>query len=493
MGPIKSLVAPSADSPYPIQVKKRIIKELASLKLAVITIVALAAITAWGTIVESQYDAQAAAKIVYHSVWMYGVLGFLCINLTAVMIDRWPWQRKHTGFVLAHIGIITLIGGSVVTRYYGIDGSLAFGIGEENKFVTVEATDLTVYSSMDGSEYRKVYDRPVDFFSHRPSAERPVEIPMAEGRLAVIDYMPYALREAKIVASTATSDGAAVRFQLQNANVNMTDWIMQPAEGREATRNLGPAQVILSKEDIKPLGQNAIVLTPQADGETLNYAIYSRREELGVKRGVAKAGDVIETGWMGMVLRVLKFMPRAKEEVLFHPEDRPSPLTLQAIKVRFQKGEGGAVQEHWAALNSLLKIFTEKTVYIVTFANRRLDLGAMMNDPAFSLRLLKFEVGRYQGTLRASSYQSLVDVPGQGPVLISMNEPLKFRGFTFYQASFNEDEAGRPVASILSVNRDPGRWIKYLGSLLIVFGTIHMFYFKKQAAKKLSAAAKVAA
>jgi cytochrome c biogenesis protein ResB len=59
-----------------------------------------------------------------------------------------------------------------------------------------------------------------------------------------------------------------------------------------------------------------------------------------------------------------------------------------------------------------------------------------------------------------------------------MNEPLKHNGFTFYQASFQENQTGEATTSILSVNKDPGRWIKYLGSFLIVLGTIVMFYFK---------------
>lgn len=63
-----------------------------------------------------------------------------------------------------------------------------------------------------------------------------------------------------------------------------------------------------------------------------------------------------------------------------------------------------------------------------------------------------------------------------------MNEPLKHAGFTFYQASFQDDEnTGKPIASILSVNQDPGRWWKYMGSLVMTIGTILLFYFRKRA------------
>ena len=88
-------------------------------------------------------------------------------------------------------------------------------------------------------------------------------------------------------------------------------------------------------------------------------------------------------------------------------------------------------------------------------------------------------MGRYQGTMRAASYASDVQIPNVLEAHISMNNPLKHGGYTFYQASFQENDMGQATTSILSVNYDPGRWIKYLGSLLIVLGSILMFYFKQ--------------
>ncbi len=479
----------------------QLVKFFASLKLAVVVILGLAGVTAWGTIVEAMYgEAQAAQKIVYHSVWMYGLLGLLCLSLTAVMIDRWPWQKKHMGFVFAHIGIITLIAGSVLTRYWGVDGSLSIEIGDANRYVLVTETDFTVYTSLNGDEYRKIFDREVDFFSHPPTPAKPFEVSLPDAKLEVVDYLPYALREQKVVASSGQSDGAAVRFQLQNANFNMTEWLLQGVRGKEAIKDLGPARIIIADGEVSVVGQNAVILRPLPDGESLEYLLVSRKDSNSDKnkakikvhsevarKGIVKAGDVIATPWMGMVMRVLKFIPHAKEETLFHGQDSFTEMTTQAIKIRFNG------QEQWTSMNSLLKLFAETTGYIVTFANRRLDLAQAIGKPDFAIRLNKFEVGRYQGTVRAASYQSLVTVPGVGETTISMNEPLNYGGFTFYQASFSSDDQGRPVVSVLSVNKDPGRWVKYLGSLLIVLGTIHLFYFKKRVAPKKTIATEVAA
>jgi hypothetical protein len=85
---------------------------------------------------------------------------------------------------------------------------------------------------------------------------------------------------------------------------------------------------------------------------------------------------------------------------------------------------------------------------------------------------------------RAASYASQVAVPGlTESATISMNEPLKHMGFTVYQASFQDGPDGKPVASIFSVNHDPGRWLKYLGCLIISLGTILLFYMKRKTAR----------
>jgi cytochrome c biogenesis protein ResB len=81
----------------------------------------------------------------------------------------------------------------------------------------------------------------------------------------------------------------------------------------------------------------------------------------------------------------------------------------------------------------------------------------------------------------------VLDSVGQKEAIISMNEPLEMKGYTIYQASY-EDADPRPVTSIFSVNRDPGRPWKYLGSALIVLGSVLLFaakYRRKKSTEKL--------
>ena len=58
-----------------------------------------------------------------------------------------------------------------------------------------------------------------------------------------------------------------------------------------------------------------------------------------------------------------------------------------------------------------------------------------------------------------------------------MNEPLVHGRFRLYQSSFEEPAHGRQ-ASVLTVAGDPGRGLKYAGSLMICAGIFVMFYLR---------------
>lgn len=206
-----------------------------------------------------------------------------------------------------------------------------------------------------------------------------------------------------------------------------------------------------------------------AKNETeLSYELYRKEEMKSFKSGTVKIGDMITTGWMGLELRLLDYLPQATEEWDATEVGYPTPLTSPALLIQF----GDRTQ--WSLLNDVVKLFGESEAYLISFQNRRIDLG-------FPVYLKKFEMTHYEGTQKAKTYSSqveIVPVDGTAPVagLIEMNEPMKFAGYTFYQASFNLDEkTGEPTASVLSVNLDPGRWIKYLGSLILTIGIVWLF------------------
>ena len=91
----------------------------------------------------------------------------------------------------------------------------------------------------------------------------------------------------------------------------------------------------------------------------------------------------------------------------------------------------------------------------------------------FSLSLQKFNQEFHGGTDMAKAYQSLLTVTdgdASWPVLIEMNEPFRYRGYTFYQSSF--DVSSDKPYTILAVVENKGRLFPYIATLVIAFGLI---------------------
>ena len=135
----------------------------------------------------------------------------------------------------------------------------------------------------------------------------------------------------------------------------------------------------------------------------------------------------------------------------------------------------------------------------VTHAGRTYTLGlrfARAYKP-FTLTLLKFSHDRYSGTEIPKNFSSRIrlntpDGRDDREVLIYMNNPLRYSGFTFYQASF---EPGNDKVTILQVVRNPSWLIPYLACSVMTLGLtwqfcIHLFAFigKRRAARQLQTA-----
>ena len=443
-----------------------------SFQLGIPIMAALAILVAWGTIVESQYDATAAKKLVYESWYMWITMTLLVYNLTIVVIDRWPWQWRHYPFILVHAGMVTLIAGGYITQKFGLDGQMVVPIGSKNSMASIPVTDIVVYATFDGDRYTKIVDREVDFFLNPPTPDRPMVLEMGLDKVTINDYVKYAVLDNKVRKSEDSGAGASIRFQLMNANVKQVEQITQPKKDRPATFNLGPARIILGPvpENVAPA--NEIYIIP-ADAETVAYTIMHNESAKPYKTGKMKIGEVVATGWMGLEFRLLDYLPKATQEYDVIKKERPTELTTSAVQIEHRD------IKRWVALNDLVKLFGDNSAFLFSYQNRRIPLG-------FDLHLNDFEITRYKGTMKAMEYASKVEAvrdDDRSQTVISMNEPMKYMGYTIYQASFQEDPNTRqPTASVFSINRDPGRATKYFGSLIMSIGIVWLFYQRRKKA-----------
>ncbi len=91
----------------------------------------------------------------------------------------------------------------------------------------------------------------------------------------------------------------------------------------------------------------------------------------------------------------------------------------------------------------------------------------------FEIELIDFEKKLYPGTDMPKSYKSKVilrENNSEWRSIIQMNEPLRYRGYTFYQSSFIED--GEQEATILAVVKNAGRMFPYIASIVMCIGLL---------------------
>ncbi len=94
----------------------------------------------------------------------------------------------------------------------------------------------------------------------------------------------------------------------------------------------------------------------------------------------------------------------------------------------------------------------------------------------YALTLKKFSHDVYAGTDIPKNFSSLVQIsnPSKGEardVLIYMNQPLRYEGRTFYQASFGKGD----TLSILQVVENPGWLLPYISCVLVTVGLLVHF------------------
>src|SRR5438046_8252179 len=102
----------------------RVFKFFASLKLAVVLLAVLIVAAIAGTIWESSFDAKVARAYVYRAPWFNLWLVLLATNLTVSALSRWPWPTHHAAFLITHLCITTLLTGSLIGRFLGIEWTI---------------------------------------------------------------------------------------------------------------------------------------------------------------------------------------------------------------------------------------------------------------------------------------------------------------------------------------------------------------------------------
>jgi len=318
-------------------------------------------------------------------------------------------------------------------------------------------------------------------------------IPGGMYRVKVDKYLPYAVVENnELVNRSDEAVNPAVQLHVADANgvqekhtlfANFPDFATR--HKTEAPQEPFPIRLTMvstvgdesQNRMAKARGELRFAQSP--DDKTLLYQVRGSSGQVNTQ-GQVKVGEEVATGWMDLRFKVTEWYPAAVDrEVPRYVESIQGggmENFLTAVKVHLESPRKPAAtgdDSSWLIEGSTKGYSVGDKKLMVRYGKERLTLP-------FRIFLQKFTIGNDPGTNKAATYQSDVIVrdPANGvekKALISMNEPLKYGGYTFYQASYQLQDNGPPIC-VFSVNYDPGRILKYLGSIVMVLGTILMFY-----------------
>jgi hypothetical protein len=225
---------------------------------------------------------------------------------------------------------------------------------------------------------------------------------------------------------------------------------------------------------LKPAG--AIELLQTSDGKLHCRAIAGGQY---TAVGEVKAGHRIELP-SKFTFDITRYQPHAQRKATFKPAEttvaqKVKPEAAAEIEVT----AAGVTQTLWLTRNHPSLGMGSMTT---PDGELRLRLGYAEQLIGFGLKLVDFRREMNPGKSGNAAFSSVVRVVDETLGLdeqreVSMNEPLTHNHLTFYQSGFDDAGHGKE-ASTFSVAHDPGRTMKYAGSLMICAGIAIMFYMR---------------
>lgn len=119
--------------------KTKLIQRLMDLRVAVVCLLLLMVLTAWGTIYQKGYGLWAAQERFFYSWVVDGSIPFpggrlllwvLFVNLLTATVFRLIYRWRNAGLILIHWGLLVLLVGSFVTYHHAIESNVPLLEGE---------------------------------------------------------------------------------------------------------------------------------------------------------------------------------------------------------------------------------------------------------------------------------------------------------------------------------------------------------------------------
>ncbi len=422
------------------------------------------------TFIENDYGTSAAQKVVYKSWWFELLLVLFSITIIVNIIKFRMVQQKKWPLLIFHGAIVIIILGAGITRYLGFEGIMhirenqtANSFISSNTFLkfnviannqTYDFDEPVLFASLGGNNWEESYLIDNELIIIRVKEF----IPNPEKHLSEsIDGIPTLQfviggrngREEYFISEGETKRIGNVIYNFKDTQIPNAFNIAFQNESIVFTSDRTLTQTVMAtqeKDTIYPTGTYAPLQLRALYTDGINNVVFSDFKQKG-KVYIESTDPKVKNESLTALLMEVCVNGITKETYVFSSrgnEGRPELLNFDDLSLT-------------------------------------LAYGAKEIAVPFNIKLNKFIMDKYPGTNSASSYASEVTLTDEKENVnmdyrIFMNNILNYKGYRFFQSSFDRDERG----TYLSVNSDFwGTLISYIGYALLTLGMLLTFFSKK--------------
>lgn len=434
-------------------------------------------VVGWATFIESWYGTQASKAIVYNAVWFEGLLIYMCFGLIANIFRYNLWAREKVALLMFHLSFIVIIIGAGVTRYIGFEGIMLIRENSQSNIIHSADAHIQIYATDGKMEY--LYDKavlmadvPNRFLQFMANNKFSTSFKKFDDSGDVkISYDSF-ISKAVDQIEKDVKDGVSILEIVTPSPMGGMD-TNYVAQGTTLTKE----GFVLAYDYPNPL-QNAINIHREGNSFTIQSPVDLAYMQMSDQSQGVIPADTAVGFYQG---RLYTFVGQNFVFKAHHPTAKIKKVKSTnpdvGVDVLYLNLESGK-EKMQIALEGGQGRISMPTFFEFDGIKYRMVYGAKPVETPFSIFLRDFQLERYPGSNSPASYASEITVLDAEQKIqfdrrIFMNSVMDYKGYRFFQSSYDPDEMG----TRLSVNSDFwGTNISYFGYLLMIVGMIFTFF-----------------
>ena len=449
----------------------KIISFFSSTRLMATLFLVFAAAMGIGTFIEDAYNTDTARIFIYNAWWFEAIMLLFVVNFFGNMKRYQLHKKEKWATLLLHLSFILIIVGAFVTRYISFEGMMPIREGATENVFYSDRTYITAFvdGEYEGEMRRKTLEK------------RLLLSPVANNNFTISDEfnnIPFEIeyKDFTLGAKEVVKEDASGQFYLK---------LVEAGDG-------GRHEHYLKEGEVQNIHNILFALNKPTDGainintDGKDYTIQAPFEGDFMRMADQFKGTFVKDSIQPLMMRSLYNMagtrfvfpePAIKGKIVYESNNDYKTKEDAALTV-VVKSEGE--EKEVTLLGNKGKMGMPQSFKMGNL-EYTLMYGSKVHELPFAIKLNDFIAKKYPGTQSSyASFESKTTVIDKADnktfdAHIYMNHVLDYKGYRFFQSSFDPDEKG----TVLSVNHDFwGTWITYIGYFLLYFGLMAILFDK---------------